>query len=264
MKRKQSNDTCHHQVQAEKEEALWQRFQEQAGNRADRDDPPTIPLRTMIEFSLDQIENMPSQASSEKEYSEIDTAALKRRIFFALEQERRSRKKAKHSIKWISAAAASLAVVVLFGVSSDASLRAHVVDNIVKPNDRNTLFRYEVEGVPLTALPDGYGPHYIPERFVVEETLSDDSFMRLTLYETIDNKQSVSVTIQVLVNSSAMVGDNEHTTYRTLDFGDADAYLGIWEDDRGHSLHWVSEGMEHFIYGNVSEEEIMEIARNIY
>ena len=76
----------------------------------------------------------------------------------------------------------------------------------------------------------------------------------------------VQITIRIAENSSIVVTDSEHITYKTIDFGEADAYFGTFDDGDGYVMYWFADGMEHELYINaiLPESEVLRIADNIY
>ena len=126
--------------------------------------------------------------------------------------------------------------------------------------------RYEVEGHPLTALPEGYAPHYIPEGFVYNEEISFTEQNQILLDYENEKGYFVQITIRIAENSSIVVTDSEHITYKTIDFGEADAYFGTFDDGDGYVMYWFADGMEHELYINaiLPESEVLRIADNIY
>ena len=126
--------------------------------------------------------------------------------------------------------------------------------------------RYEVEGHPLTALPEGYAPHYIPEGFVYNEEISFTEQNQILLDYENEAGYFVQIAIRIAENGSIVVTDSEHITYKTIDFGEADAYFGTFDDGDGYVMYWFEDGMEHELYINaiLPESEVVQIADNIY
>ena len=61
--------------------------------------------------------------------------------------------------------------------------------------------------------------------------------------------------------------DNEHTTYKNVKVGDADATLGTSVGESGDTVYilsWEQGGVSNTIMGNISRDEIMKIAENVF
>ena len=61
--------------------------------------------------------------------------------------------------------------------------------------------------------------------------------------------------------------DNEHTTYENVKVGDADATLGTSASENGDTVYilsWEQGGVSNTIMGNISRDEIMKIAENVF
>jgi hypothetical protein len=61
--------------------------------------------------------------------------------------------------------------------------------------------------------------------------------------------------------------DNEHTTYKNVKVGDADATLGTSVGESGDTVYilsWEQGGVSNTIMGNISRDEIVRIAENVF
>ena len=61
--------------------------------------------------------------------------------------------------------------------------------------------------------------------------------------------------------------DNEHTTYENVKVGDADATLGTSVGENGDTVYilsWERGGVSNTIMGNISRDEIVKIAENVF
>ena len=61
--------------------------------------------------------------------------------------------------------------------------------------------------------------------------------------------------------------DNEHTTYENVKVGDADATLGTSVGENGDTVYilsWERGGVSNTIMGNISRDEIVRIAENVF
>lgn len=203
---------------------------------------------------------------------EHDFSALDRRMAAWLKQQRRARaektmprRTSLRTLKRIALAAALLAALFLGALTVSAELRAYVKEVIVYWGERNMDLRYEVDGHQLTELPEGYGPHYIPEGYVYNDENSFLTPNQIILDYENEDGYFIQVTITVAENGSGVVTDSEHITYEYIDFGEADAYFGTFNDGDGYVMYWFADGMEHelFINAYLPESEVYAIAEHI-
>lgn len=169
-------------------------------------------------------------------------------------------------LKRIALVAALLAALFIGTLSVSAELRATLKNVLVQWNERNMDIRYEIEGRPLDALPEGYGPHYIPEGFVlVEEESYQDTTVIQNYYED-ENDYHILIDAHIAENSSMVSSDTEHTTFEKITYGEGDAYLGTFENGDGYMMYWYAGGIEHGLYINayLPREEVFMIADQIY
>lgn len=169
-------------------------------------------------------------------------------------------------LKRIALVAALLAALFIGTLSVSAELRATLKNVLVQWNERNMDIRYEIEGRPLDALPEGYGPHYIPEGFIfAEESSYEDTGAFQKFYRDQDGYHMM-ISVRIAENASLVSTDSEHTNYEKIDYGEGDAYLGTFENGDGYVMYWYAEGIEHELYINayLTREEVFMIADNIY
>lgn len=125
--------------------------------------------------------------------------------------------------------AAAILVSLLFCVlMANASVRAAVVNTIIEWTGRDIGIRFEVTGEPLAALPNGYGPHYVPAGLIFDEEMSyqetDGSFFYT--YASVDGKVILDVQVTIAQNGSAYWIDNEHLEHERITFNGVTAYYG--------------------------------------
>ena len=162
---------------------------------------------------------------------------------------------------------ALLAASVLCGtLVASAELRLTVKNTIVEWMERNMSIRYEVEGKSLSALPEGYGPHYMPAGFSYceDESFSDEEGF-VKIYRDAQGN-FISLEVWLATDASVTQNDTEHTQYEHLDYGDGDAWLGTFDDGDGYIFDWVKEGIEHHLYINavMDRTEVFQIAGQVY
>lgn len=234
-----------------------------------------IPLEPLLQQAVPEafrrrIAALPAEEVLQKQY---DFSSLDRRIRAALKRLRKERRvqaaprgTSLRTAKRIALVAALLAALLVGMLTVSAQLRVYVKEIIVEWTQRNVGIRYEVEGHQLTELPAGYGPHYIPEGFVYNEEISFTEQNQILLDYENEEGYFVQITIRIAENGSIVVTDSEHITYKTIDFGETDAYFGTFDDGDGYVMYWFADGMEHELYINayLPESEVYAIAENIY
>lgn len=234
----------------------------------------TVSLQALIKWALEEdtereIAALPQPRELEALYP--DTAAFRARVFSEIgrrQKAERRRRKPLRLLKRTLLAAAILTSILFCTLMTNAALRAAVVNTIIDWTDRDMGIRFEIEGEPLSALPEGYGPHYIPDRFefLKNDSAQDISFLFYT-YQTPDGSSILDIQIQLLENGSMTWIDNEHTKFEQITFNNTSAYLGHSISVGGDEIYiliWPKDGIEHLIYGTVSLSELFEIAENIY
>lgn len=201
-----------------------------------------------------------------------DTSDLERKVFTkikAMQQDKRKERKPLR-ILWRTILVAAVLVSLLFAtLMTNASVRSVVINTIIEWTGRDVGIRFEIEGEPLVTLPDGYGPHYIPEGFLL---LEDASFKESNgsfsyAYQTEDGSRIMDIQAGIAENGSMYWMDNEHAEYEMITFQGTKAYLGHGESIAGQETYimlWTKAGIEHFIYTTVSLSELFQIAENIY
>ncbi len=182
------------------------------------------------------------------------------------QQRRVLNRTSRRKMRRILLAAALLAALAAGTLAVSAELRLLVKDTLVEWMERNMSIRYEVEGHPLTALPEGYAPHYIPEGFVYNEEISLQSKTKFCLITKMKQVISFKLPLELRENGSIVVTDSEHITYKTIDFGGQTPILVLFDDGDGYVMYWFADGMEHELYINaiLPESEVFQIADNIY
>lgn len=206
---------------------------------------------------------------------EHDFSALDRRMTAWLKQQRRARaektmprRTSLRTLKRIALAAALLAALFLGALTVSAQLRAYVKNIIIEWTDHNVGIRYEVDGALLTELPEGYGPHYIPEEYLYDEKNSfvDQSRFSFVYRYKEDEGKKLMIDGCISENASMVWTDNEHISYEWVTVNDVPAYLGTFIEREGYTLDWAKDGIEHSIYfeTDLSIDELYKIAENIY
>ena len=127
---------------------------------------------------------------------------------------------------------------------------------------------YQVDGEPLKQLPNGYSDHYVPDGF---ERDREQEFERaenfLHVYSSKESGEGYTVRCSIIQPGQQSSFDNEHTTYKNVKVGDADATLGTSVGESGDTVYilsWEQGGVSNTIMGNISRDEIVRIAENIF
>lgn len=241
-----------------------------------RHEAESVSLYALIQWGLQEhTERQLAALPSPQEVDAVlgDTSDFCRRVLEAVQQllrrQRSGKRRLLRAVRKTVVAAALLASFLSCVLMANASVRAAVVNTMIEWTGRDIGIRFEVEGEPLAALPDGYGPHYIPEGMIPNEEMSyqntDGSFFYT--YASVDGKAILDIQVTIARNGSAYWIDNEHLVYEKITFNGVTAYYGHGTSvggDEISTLLWVKDGIEHDIYTNVSMSELFEIAENIY
>ena len=231
---------------------------------------PELMRWALAERAEQELSAMPSPRALEQLFP--DMSALRQKVFSALrERERTRRRQQRRPLRMLARVlvAAAVLISILSGLLlANAAVRSAVIDTIIDWTDRNVGIRFEVTEPYLDRLPEGYGPHYIPEGLVFDEEnswQSDSDF--LYTYQSEDGTMILDLQIGIAQNGSHYQMDNEHTEFEMISFQGTDAYLGHGFALNGAEMYvmlWVKDGIEHHIYTNFSLSEIFKIAENIY
>lgn len=235
----------------------------------------TVSWRTLLQMACAQVaeaemEALPTPEGLMALYP--DMAAVDRRVLSAVAEARRAKKKKKRpalrAIRRVLIAAAVGISLLFCTLMTNAAVRGAVVDTILEWTSRDLGIRFVLEGEPLSALPEGYGPHYIPEGLVLDEQSFWSSSDQLScFFQSEDQSTILNMQITVARNGSAYWIDNEHIEHKEITFNGVTAYYGCGTSENGDeisTLLWAKEGIEHYIYTNASMSELFRIAENIY
>ena len=240
-----------------------------------RHEAESVSLYALIQWGLQEhTERQLAALPSPQEVDAVlgDTSDFCRRVLEAVQQllrrQRRGKRRLLRAVRKTVVAAALLASFLSCVLMANASVRAAVVNTMIEWTGRDIGIRFEVEGEPLAALPDGYGPHYIPGGMIYQDDISwKVRDQVLYSYVSEDGTSVLDIQITVAQNGSAYWIDNEHLVYEKITFNGVTAYYGHGTSvggDEISTLLWVKDGIEHDIYTNVSMSELFEIAENIY
>ena len=232
-----------------------------------------VSLRLLLKFCLEQearerMEACLSPRELEERYP--DMTHLDRRVLPAVErlrgQEKARRRVPLRILKRVLMTAAILISVFSCILVASASVRGELIATIINWNERDVGIRFEVAKPYLDRLPDGYGPHYIPEGLIFDDETSwrnEGDFFYTYLSE--DETCALDIRVGVAKNTSGYVLDSEHTRFEKITFQGVEAYLGTFQMNEGYVMLWMKDGIEHYIYtsGGLSLGEVYRIAENI-
>ena len=88
-----------------------------------------------------------------------------------------------------------------------------------------------------------------------------------TFYSSKESGEGYTVRCSIIQPGQQSSFDNEHTTYKNVKVGDADATLGTSVGESGDTVYilsWEQGGVSNTIMGNISRDEIVRIAENIF
>lgn len=231
-----------------------------------------VSLWSVMKFVMEQqaqelAETFQTPRELEEEFP--DTSDLEYKVFSRIEAMQQEKgRQSLHVLRRTMLVAAVLMSLLFATLMTNAAVRSAVVNTIIEWTGRDVGIRFESEGEPLTVLPEGYGPHYIPAGFVL---LEDASFQEENgsfsyAYQTEDGVRILDIQVRIAENGSMYWMDNEQAEYERITFRGVKAYLGHGESVNGQETYimlWVKDGIEHFIYATVSLSELFEVAENI-
>lgn len=208
-----------------------------------------------------ELNTLPTPEQLEEIYP--DTSQWDERIAAALQGE-----KHRPILKRVVVTALLLVLLTFGALAGSADFRKAVYTMIQKFLPIEMQLSYQVDGKPLERLPDGYGDHYVPDNF---ERDREQEFERaenfLHVYSSKESEKGYTVRCSIIQPGQQSSFDNEHTTYETIKIGDEDATLGTSTGENGNTVYilsWEQGGVSNTIMGNISRDEIVRIAENIF
>ena len=208
-----------------------------------------------------ELDSLPTPKQFEEIYP--DTSQWDERMTEAL-------KKKKHHpvLKRVLIAALTLVMLTVGALAVSADFRRAVYTMIQKFLPIEMQLTYQVDGEPLEQLPNGYSDYYVPDGF---ERDREQEFERaenfLHVYSSKESGKGYTVRCSIIQPGQQSSFDNEHTTYENVKVGDADATLGTSASENGDTVYilsWERGGVSNTIMGNISRDEIMKIAENVF
>lgn len=239
------------------------------------DEGREVSLRLLLKFCFEQEaqERMESYLSPQ-ELKELypDMTALDQKVADGIDALQKEEKRQQHRplrvLKRTLLVAAVLISIFSCIMLTSAAVRSAIANTVIDWTGRDIGIQFVIEGEPLSALPDGYGPHYIPDGFEYNEERSiiRNSITNLE-YQSSDDMKMLIICSAVIQNASQTRMDNEHTVFEMITFQGVEAYVGHWisiDGVEGYKMLWAQDGIENYIYGSVTLSELFKIAENIY
>lgn len=240
-----------------------------------KQEPELVSLRELLKAACEEsvrreVDAYPTPKELKEKYP--DTSEATRRTFAALGVERkallRARRRSLHVVRKTLVAAVIVLSMLFATLMTNAEMRAAVVNTLIEWTENFVRIQYEVEGKGPAVLPEGYGPHYIPDGLVYQEDSSwSTSRDFVYFYQSDDRRSILSIQVGIAQNSSDYRIDNEHIDYDEIVFNGVPAYIGTFRQHNGYVLLWTKDSIEHQIYlesPNVLLSEVYRIAENIY
>ena len=206
-----------------------------------------------------ELDELPSPAQLKERYP--DTSRWDARLQAALHKRR-------PVLKRVLVAAMTLVILTLGALAVSADFRKAVYTMIQKFMPVEMQLTYQVDGEPLEQLPNGYSDNYVLDGF---ERDREQEFERaenfLHVYSSKESGKGYTVRCSIIQPGQQSSFDNEHTTYENVKVGDVDATLGTSVGENGDTVYilsWEQGGVSNTIMGNISRDEIMKIAENVF
>ena len=229
-------------------------------------------MSEQTEVSFDAALMMALRADAQKELDELPTPAqLKERYPDTSRWDARLQAalhKRRPVLKRVLVAALTLVILTLGALAVSADFRKAVYTMIQKFLPIEMQLTYQVDGEPLEQLPNGYSDHYVPDGF---ERDREQEFERAENFCTFTRQKKavrdIPFDAPLYSQGNSPSFDNEHTTYKNVKVGDADATLGTSVGESGDTVYilsWEQGGVSNTIMGNISRDEIVRIAENIF
>ena len=209
-----------------------------------------------------ELDELPTSAQLKERYP--DTSRWDERMAAALQQK----KKHRPVLKQLLVTALTLVLLAIGALAVSADFRKAVYTMIQKFLPIEMQLTYQVDGEPLERLPDGYSDHYVPDGFErdrEQEFESAENFLHV--YSSKESGKGYTVRCSIIQPGQQSSFDNEHTTYENVKVGDADATLGTSVGENGDTVYilsWEQGGVSNTIMGNISRDEIVKIAENVF
>jgi len=208
-----------------------------------------------------ELDTLPTPEQLERLYP--DTSQWDERMAAALR-----RKKHRPVLKRVFLAALTLVILTIGALAVSADFRKAVYTMIQKFLPIEMQLTYQVDGEPLERLPDGYSDHYVPDGFEMDDAQKFERAENfLHVYSSKETEESYTVRCSIIQPGQQSLFDNEHTVYETVKVGEADATLGTSASENGDTVYilsWEQGGVSNTIMGNISRDEIMKIAENVF
>lgn len=170
--------------------------------------------------------------------------------------------------KRVLVSAATCCVLFTGALAVNADFRNAVYSMVVNFTQTELEIRYRAEGDTLKALPEGYGEHYVPDGYEMDESQNYDSEAGFVHFYQNENDSSKFYTVQCMIIglAASMKLDNEHTTYTDVKINGVDALCGesiTRTGDVVYRLVWDEDGIVHMVDGKIELAELILVAESI-
>ena len=175
-----------------------------------KQEPELVSLRELLKAACEEsvrreVDAYPTPKELKEKYP--DTSEATRRTFAALGVERkallRARRRSLHVVRKTLVAAVIVLSMLFATLMTNAEMRAAVVNTLIEWTENFVRIQYEVEGKGPAVLPEGYGPHYIPDGLVYQEDSSwSTSRDFVYFYQSDDRRSILSIQVGIAQNSS--------------------------------------------------------------
>jgi hypothetical protein len=173
--------------------------------------------------------------------------------------KRKRRRRARYLLRTAAAVALIVCISVPLAFTVDAS-RAAVANFLIQNFDQFSRITYDVENNAKAPVgwTSEYYPQWLPEGYQFDQIYFEEN-MQAIWY--INN----SYRIQFIVSSdSPLAIDTENTNCYERMIGSYKSLLYVKDDKRSTSLAIFSPSETIYIQGNLTEDEIMKMAKNIH
>ena len=173
--------------------------------------------------------------------------------------KRKRRRRARYLLRTAAAVAHIVCISVPLAFTVDAS-RAAVANFLIQNFDQFSRITYDVENNAKAPVgwTSEYYPQWLPEGYQFDQIYFEEN-MQAIWY--INN----SYRIQFIVSSdSPLAIDTENTNCYERMIGSYKSLLYVKDDKRSTSLAIFSPSETIYIQGNLTEDEIMKMAKNIH
>lgn len=234
-----------------------------------------VSFDALLDFALQEnarreLAFLPTPAELKAAYP--DTAAWDTRLQKAL-RARRHKGRPLRVVRRTLLVAAVLMALLTCTLLASGEVRYAVKNAIMEWTGIEVRLTYDTEGEQPEnmTLPEGYTDHVVLDGFALDEkNILDEQELLFHAYNKEKAGKNYSYTVDCYVirpSGQLETFDNEHTVYTTVKVGETEATLGTssnFDGSTSYYLFWDKDGISHTVHGNVSLDEMLEVAKGIY